>query len=122
VAQLHEWIDPNVRVTLLADRGFGDKKLYEFLGRLGWDFVIRFRAKIAVTSAEGVQKTAAAWISASGRATMLRNAFVTANAVSVPAVVVGAGQTHEGTMVPGDHAHRPNRVGRGEALRQAVYD
>jgi hypothetical protein len=88
VAQLHEWIDPNVRVTLLADRGFGDKKLYEFLGRLGWDFVIRFRAKIAVTSAEGVQKTAAEWISASGRATMLRNAFVTVDAFSVPAVVV----------------------------------
>ena len=30
------------RWFFLADRGFGDHKLYEFLEGLGWDFVIRF--------------------------------------------------------------------------------
>lgn len=36
-----------------ADRGFGDHKLYAFLQALGWDFVIRFRAGIAVQNAAG---------------------------------------------------------------------
>jgi hypothetical protein len=34
-------------VTILADRGFGDQKLYELLkDQLGFDFVIRFRGVI----------------------------------------------------------------------------
>lgn len=42
-------IPGDVRVTLLADRGFGDVKLYGLLrDRLGWDFVIRFREGIKV--------------------------------------------------------------------------
>ena len=44
--------DP-VRVTILADRGFGDQKLYVPLRELGFDFVIRFRGSIRVTSASG---------------------------------------------------------------------
>jgi hypothetical protein len=35
----------------LADRGFGDHKLYELLATLGWDYVIRFRASIVVAPA-----------------------------------------------------------------------
>ena len=38
------------KITLLADRGFGDHKLYELLrDQLGFDFVIRFRGVIKVT-------------------------------------------------------------------------
>ncbi|MBI2791348.1 MAG: transposase [Gammaproteobacteria bacterium] len=36
-----------VKVTILADRGFGDTKLYDFLKQdLGFDFVIRFRGNM----------------------------------------------------------------------------
>lgn len=48
-----------VRVTLLADRGFGDVKLYAYLEELGWDFVIRFRAGIRVENAAGQVRTGA---------------------------------------------------------------
>ncbi len=54
---------PDVRVTLLADRGFGgDQARYEHLDRLGFSFVIRFRSNILVQSADGESKTAAEWV------------------------------------------------------------
>ena len=88
VEQLHEWIDPQVRITLLGDRGFGDQALYDYLLFLGWDFVIRFRGNIRVTAADGERRTAREWVPSNGRATMLRNAKVTADDYQVPAVVV----------------------------------
>jgi hypothetical protein len=46
--RLHECLPPTVAITVLADRGFGDQKLYRFLETLGWDYIIRFRAAIQV--------------------------------------------------------------------------
>ena len=80
-------IDPEVAITLLADRGFGDQKLYSLLAMLGWDFVIRFRGSILVEH-EGVSKPASAWLPVTGRATRLRGARVTAGRTEVGAVVV----------------------------------
>ena len=88
IEQLHGWLDAEVRVTLLADRGFGDQKLYDLLLSLDWDFVIRFRGAILVTSAQGERRTAEEWVSLTGRARMLRGAKVTADEFAVPAVVV----------------------------------
>jgi hypothetical protein len=88
VEQLHSCLDKDVEITLLADRGFGDQKLYDYLSFLGWDFVIRFRGCIVVESATGEAKPAKEWVPASGRATMLRDARVTKNRARVPAVVV----------------------------------
>ncbi|NJN00386.1 MAG: IS4 family transposase [Aquincola sp.] len=89
IERLHECLAPDVRITLLADRGFGDKKLYDFLQMLGWDFVIRFRGIIQVEDANGVKKPASEWVPANGRALMIRGASVTKqNRVEVPAVVV----------------------------------
>ena len=85
---LHEWFDPNTRITLLADRGFGDQKVYELLLTLGWDFVVRFRGNIHVTTRDGVTRTAQQWVGARGRAKMLRQVRVTADEFEVPAVVV----------------------------------
>ena len=86
--KLHECIAENVRITVLADRGFGDHKLYRMLQTLGWDFVIRFKGNIQVENADGVTLTAAAWVPSSGRATMLRGVRVTRRREKVPAVVV----------------------------------
>jgi hypothetical protein len=76
------------RVTILADRGFGDQKRYEFLRQLGFDYVIRFRQDILVTDHDGHQRTAAEWLHKSGRARMLTQATVTTECNLVPAVVV----------------------------------
>jgi hypothetical protein len=88
IVLLDRWLPEGVRVELLADRGFGDQKLYALLQELCWSFTIRFRGNIAVESASGEVRTAAAWVSRSGRAFMLRDARVTADRALVPAVVV----------------------------------
>jgi hypothetical protein len=56
-------------VCIAADRGFGDQKLYRMLTEeLKFDYVIRFRGNISVTSADGEQRTCAAWTPPIGRA------------------------------------------------------
>ena len=87
IETLHGLLRPEIRVTLLADRGFGDQVLYELLGLLGWDYVIRFRGGIVVEDDHGERKPASEWVG-SGRAKMLKNARVTADRTVVPAVVV----------------------------------
>ena len=88
IEQLHEALDKDIGVTLLADRGFGDHKLYDVLQLLGWDFVIRFRGCILVQNAAGETRPAEQWVPANGRATMLRDVHVTEDRAKVPAVVV----------------------------------
>ena len=85
--RLAETMPPGCRVTILADRGFGDQKLFAFLGELGFGYVIRFRGNIRVTDASGETKAAAEWIGRGGRARKLRHARVTAQGRQVGAVV-----------------------------------
>ena len=73
---------------IVADRGFGDHKLYRVLTEeLKFDFVIRFRGNIEVTATDGEARTAADWVGAGGRARILRGAAVTAQAYPVATVV-----------------------------------
>jgi hypothetical protein len=88
IVKLHSALEQNVQVTLLADRGFGDQKLYEFLEQLGFDYVIRFRGCITVHNAKDESKPAKDWMSASGRAKMMKDVKVTDDGTSVPAVVL----------------------------------
>ena len=85
--RLAETLPPGCRVTILADRVFGDQKLFAFLGELGFGYVIRFRGNIRVTDASGETKAAAEWIGRGGRARKLRHARVTAQGRQVGAVV-----------------------------------
>jgi hypothetical protein len=85
--RLSEVVPKGVHVTVLADRGFGDQKLYIFLRELGFDFVIRFRGCITVTAENGESMPAQEWLRPDGRAVMLRNARVTNEKTQVGAVV-----------------------------------
>ncbi len=85
--RLAETVPPGCRVTILADRGFGDQKLFAFLGGLGFGYVIRFRGNIGVTDGEGQTRRAAEWVGKGGRARKLRHARVTAQGRQVGAVV-----------------------------------
>lgn len=87
VERLHAALEPDVRVTLLADRGFGDQARYEHLDRLGFSFIIRFRENILVESSDGESKTAAEWVPSNGRPKHLRKARVTAARSEVGGVV-----------------------------------
>lgn len=77
--RLHAAIPDDVRVTIIADRGFGDTKLYEFLARERWNFVIRFRESILVTTANGKRLPAADLVPAGGRARLFKSVALTAN-------------------------------------------
>jgi hypothetical protein len=85
--RLAETLPADCRVTILADRGFGDQKLFAFLQTLGFGYVIRFRGNIRVSDAEGQSKPAAEWVGKGGRARKLRDARVTAQGRQVGAVV-----------------------------------
>ena len=85
--RLAESVPQNCQVTVLADRGFGDQKLFAFLSALGFGYVIRFRGNIRVTDADGQAKPAAEWVGKGGRARKLRGARVTAQGRQVGAVV-----------------------------------
>lgn len=74
VTRLAELLPTEVKVLLVADRGFGDVKLYSVLkDELHFDYVIRFRGNIEVTAA-GESRPAKEWIGPSGRARLLREA------------------------------------------------
>ena len=61
LVRLADVLPTDIKVCVVADRGFGDRKLYEVLSReLRFDYVIRFRGNIAVAAATGEVRTAAA--------------------------------------------------------------
>lgn len=85
--RLREFVPEAVSTTVLADRGFGDTKLYALLWELKFDYVIRFRGDINVTDAKGETRSAAEWVPSNGHAKTLRGATVTHEKVHVPTVV-----------------------------------
>ena len=94
LGRLKETLPEGVAVTVLADRGFGDAKLFNFLGSLGFKYVIRFRGNIQVGAADGETRLAADWVGSfdklrmrAGRARKLRDAEITAARQKIGAYV-----------------------------------
>jgi hypothetical protein len=88
LVRLADALPADIEVCVVADRGFGDQKLYRVLTEeLKFDYVIRFRGNIAVTEADGEMRTAAAWVGTAGRARVLRDALVTAERYQVGTVL-----------------------------------
>jgi hypothetical protein len=88
LVRLREVIPEHLHVTIVADRGFADRKLYKFLGEtLHFDYIIRFRSSIHVTNDVGETRPARDWLGAGGRMRVLRDASVTTDAQPVATVV-----------------------------------
>ena len=87
LSHLQTVMPAGVKVTIVADRGFADQKLYAFLTTLGFDHIIRFRSIIHVTTKEGETKAAKDWLGASGRMRVFRDASITAQRHPVPVVL-----------------------------------
>jgi hypothetical protein len=85
--RLAEVLPANVRATLLADRGFADTKLFEFLGELGFDYGIRLKGNTRVGAADGTARPAQEWVGQGGRARTLRDAAITEAQCPVGAAV-----------------------------------
>jgi len=83
-----------VRPGIVADRGFGDRKLYRFLiGDLKFDYVIRLRGKIKVTAADGEERGALG----SARQTVRHRTI--AGEVDKVTTGIGGGADHAGTGI-----------------------
>ena len=67
IARLREIIPEHVRTTILADRGFGDQKRYEQIRSLGFDYVIRFKQNVVLTTELGERRAAIDWLHPNGR-------------------------------------------------------
>jgi hypothetical protein len=80
-------VDPELAVTLLADRGFGDQVFYARLQASHIDFVIRFRECILVTTADGETGPASDFVPPNGRTRKLDDALVTSDKTPIGAVV-----------------------------------
>lgn len=88
LVRLADALPAEIKVCIVADRGFGDHKLYRVLTEeLKFDYVIRFRGNITVTAADGEMRTAATWVGSGGRARVLRGALVTAERYRVATVL-----------------------------------
>ena len=87
LVRLAEVLPEAVKVLIVADRGFGDQKLYQWLTALKFDYLIRFRGNLQVTDVHGEMRPAAHWVGLGGRARALRGAAVTADEYQVGTVV-----------------------------------
>src|SRR5690242_2092138 len=85
--RLAEVLPAGITCTILADRGFADTKLFDFLAELDFGYVIRLKGNTTVSAADGTTRPAAAWVGQGGRARKLRDATVTAAQCPVGAVV-----------------------------------
>ena len=86
--RLGEVVPPDVDVTILADRGFGDQARYEQIESLGFKFIIRFREGIHIAERDGELRTASELVPRGGRALMLKDVEVTHQRTPLPAVVL----------------------------------
>ena len=96
------------------------RKFYQMLTEeLYFDYVIRFRGNITVTSATGETRTAAAWV---GRRTRPRAARRRGHRRSLPGGNRGvcAGHGDEAGLVPGRQQHRCHCQASDQPLRQAL--
>jgi len=85
--KLHSLLPTGVSVTILADRGFCDTKLFKYLKTLGFKFVIRIRKNIEVTNDQGKQQKAVDWLGKNGRSRTIRNAKLTQKMYTVGTVI-----------------------------------
>jgi len=108
--RLAEVLPAKVRATILADRGFADTKLFEFLGELDFDYVIRLKGNTRVGAVDGTTRPAQEWVGQGGRARKLRDAVVTEAQCPVGAVVcVQAKDMKEAWCLAASNAAAPSR-------------
>lgn len=86
--QLRSLIPEYVKVTILADRGFCDIKLFEFLKKeLRFEYCIRIRSNILVENKQGESKSAKQWVSPTGRTKTIRESKITHEKYQIPTIV-----------------------------------
>jgi hypothetical protein len=122
LVRLAELLPAGIKVCIVADRGFGDQKLYRMLTEeLYFDYVICFRGNIAVTAACGEASSAAARVRAGGRGRVLRGAAVR-RPLPGSNRRLRSGSGYEASLVPGRQQHRCNGQATDRLARPSLGD
>lgn len=88
LSRLKEVLPADVRVTLLADRGFADQKFFRFLDKeLHFHYVIRIRAN-TIISHKNESQNAQKYVRKDGYAVQLKQAKITLQQYDVKQVVI----------------------------------
>lgn len=89
LSKLKDYLPANVKkVTVVADRGFQDIKLFEYIKQaLGFDYLIRIKENISIIDKHGKEKKAKKWIIKGGRARTIKGAYITGENYQVAKVV-----------------------------------
>lgn len=77
----------DVKITVVADRGFAAETMYKSIVAHGFDFVIRFKGSTYVEDCNGVTKKAKDWLSVSGKARTLRDTKLTDKKIPIKTIV-----------------------------------
>lgn len=82
-------IPEDIKVTILADRGFFDIKLFDFLKKeLNFDYDIRIRNNTYITDDTGDRRKATDWVAKNGQTKTIRDAKITAEQYEVGLVAI----------------------------------
>lgn len=89
LVRLKEALPEDVKVTILADRGFFDIKLFSFLKEeLHFNYSIRVRNNTHITDSKGESKNASEWVPKNGQTKTIRKAKITADKYEVGLVAI----------------------------------
>ena len=95
LCRLKDVVADDVNVTIIADRGFCDIRLMEFLtNELDFDYIIRIRNNVKITDAKGEMRSAKEWVGSTGRTKTIKQGRITYEGLPVATVAC----THQKDM------------------------
>lgn len=84
LSRLKEVLPSGVTITLVADRGFADKKFFQFLEQeLHFNYIIRIKSNTIIRSDKGLSQKACDWLAPTGKAKALKQASITHQAYPI---------------------------------------
>ena len=89
LSRLKEIIPAGLQVMVVADRGFADKKFFQFISEeLNFNYVIRIKSSTTITNEKGESRKASAWLRTDGHALRMEKVLLTQENYEVKNVVI----------------------------------
>lgn len=89
LSRLKSVIPDDVKVTIVADRGFASYRFFDFIeNELGFNYVIRLKSSTTIINNKTTIKTAKEWLRPDGRALNIKQAKITKDEFPVEQVII----------------------------------
>lgn len=89
LSRLKTVLPDDVKVTVIADRGFASYRFFEFIEQaLGFNYLIRIKSSTTIISQKGTTKKVKDWLRPDGRALNIKQAKITQDEYPVEQVIV----------------------------------